>query len=338
MDLVQNPFNRIFSIFASFPFFPKKEQLAASQRLQRAANTSTPIPRVEDKVKESSPASTADPAILSEKRETEEKMETPAASTPSGDDTPDTSAAKVTTETPQAKEKELADDLDLDFEEISDGELDEEARIKGLGDALGVDWASLVEESKAITQQKSKKIETSAKQRWQSHRILLDVGVSFKMAGAQFAKVVLLDAQQKLAQETPAAEVVEPVDSKDVCVKMEVDNEQTVDVDRKSGKVITSNGHGVAGACVSMESPKLHPVASAQVANRSTAQQQYNLVFNATGPYSRALVAKRDIALRRQLCNLPISENNFKVTTNRHSTGYENIAMKLFQKALTTSH
>ena len=36
--------------------------------------------------------------------------------------------------------------MDLDFEEISDGELEEESRNKGLGDALGVDWASLAKE------------------------------------------------------------------------------------------------------------------------------------------------------------------------------------------------
>lgn len=37
----------------------------------------------------------------------------------------------------------------MDFEEISDGELEEEIKTscKGLGDALGVDWESLVKES-----------------------------------------------------------------------------------------------------------------------------------------------------------------------------------------------
>lgn len=265
-------------------------------------------------------------------------METIATITPSADNVLNTSSTKPATELPQVKEKELADDLDLDFEEISDGELDEEARIKGLGDALGVDWASLVEESKAITQQKSKKIETSAKQRWQSHRILLDVGVSFKMAGAQFAKAVLLDAQQKLAQETPATEITVPIESKVVCVKMEIDSENVEEVEDKLSKLVASNGHDATGAIALTDTLKLHPVASAQVADRSSAQQQCSLVFNATGPYSRALVARRDIAMRRQLCNLPISENNFKATANRHTTGYENIAIKLFQKALTASH
>lgn len=323
-------------ILISFNFFRFQEQLAASQREQRVANTSTPTMHIENKSNELSPASITDTPIANENKEAEEKVETLATNTLTGDDALETPAAKALVETPQPKEKELVDDLDLDFEEISDGELDEEARIKGLGDALGVDWASLVEESKAITQQKSKKIETSAKQRWQSHRILLDVGVSFKMAGAQFAKTILLDAQQKLSRETLGTEVSEPVDSKDVCVKMETDIENAGDDDSKSAIVIPSNGHGAAN--VLTDSLKLHPVATAQVANRSYAQQQCNLVFNATGPYSRALVAKRDIAMRRQLCNLPISENNFKATPNRHSTGYESIAVKLFQKALTATH
>lgn len=325
------------SFLISFHFFHHtQEQLVASQRQQRLSNTSTPTLHIENKAKELSPASNADTAIASENKEAEEKMESLATSKLPGDDALEAPVAKTPVEMPQPKEKELADDLDLDFEEISDGELDEEARIKGLGDALGVDWASLVEESKAIAQQKSKKIETSAKQRWQSHRILLDVGVSFKMAGGQFAKTILLDAQQKLAQETLGTEVSEPVDSKDVCVKMETDIENAGDVDSKSAIVIASNGHDTANAL--MDSLKLHPVATAQVANRLLAQQHCNLVFNATGPYSRALVAKRDIAMRRQLCNLPISENNFKATANRHSTGYESIAVKLFQKALTAIH
>lgn len=263
-------------------------------------------------------------------------MEVSTTDTPSRDDTPEASAAKPANDTPQAKEKELVEELDLDFEEISDGELDEEARIKGLGDALGVDWASLVEESKAITQRKSKKIETSAKQRWQANRILLDVGVSFKMAGMDFAKAVLLDAQRALIEETAAAEIAEPVDSKEVCVKMETDAENDGDADTKPVKVVKANGHDAVDA--SSDAMKLHPVASAQVFNRSTAQHQYNLMLNATGPYSRALIAKRDIAMRRQLCNLPICENNFKSTTNRHSTGYETIATKLFQKAIAASH
>lgn len=291
---------------------------------------STPTTLAEDKTKEIPSESIGDIGIIVVNKEKDDQSDAQATvADPNADDSL-LDAATVKVETPQTKEKELCDDLDLDFEEISDGELDEEARVKGLGDALGVDWASLVEESKAITQERSKKIETSAKQRWQSHRILLDVGISFKMAGTHFAEAVLTDAQRKLAQETAAREAhAEPDDAKDVPIKMEID-EPTDDDDKELVKV---------KAETSTDLPKLHPVASAQVTYRSNAQQRCSLVFNATGPYSRALVAKRDIALRRQLCNLPIRENNFKPTAHRTTgIGYENIAMKLFKRALAPAN
>lgn len=104
-----------------------------------------------------------------------------------------------------------ADDLDLDFEEISDGELEEEARIRSLGDALGVDWASLVNESKAIARERrgvasgNAAGSRSAKQRWQPYRILLDVGVSFRRAGAEFAAGVLNAAQRQVKLDEMAA-------------------------------------------------------------------------------------------------------------------------------------
>lgn len=70
------------------------------------------------------------------------------------------------------------DNMELDFEEISEDELEEESKIKGLGDALGVDWASLVAESRPRTKPIS-----SAKLRWESHNVLVNLGVSVKLAG-----------------------------------------------------------------------------------------------------------------------------------------------------------
>lgn len=237
----------------------------------------------------------------------------------------------------------IADDIDLDFEEISDGELEEEARIKGLGDALGVDWASLVEESKAITQEKSKKVDTSAKQCWQAHRILLDVGVSFKMAGQEFAKNVLIEAHQKLLNETNA----ERNENQEINVKIETVDDDVDEIEFKTEA--NTNGQPAMKLNEKRESNELivetnklqlHPLACSQVAARNLAHKRYNLVFNATGPYSRALCAKRDIAMRRQLCNLPISENNCKTTTAvpRQCSGYESIAIKLFRKTLSTTN
>ncbi|CAG4941524.1 unnamed protein product [Parnassius apollo] len=55
--------------------------------------------------------------------------------------TQDTSGVGEEKESQEGKEDE--DVTNLDFEEISDGELEEERTRAGLGDALGVDWASL---------------------------------------------------------------------------------------------------------------------------------------------------------------------------------------------------
>ncbi|KAG8338359.1 Tuberous sclerosis 2-like protein [Homalodisca vitripennis] len=69
----------------------------------------------------------------------------------------------------------------LDFEEISDEELEEEARAnKGLGDALGVDWASLVAESRPRVVEAGP---GAARRRWQPENILARIGVSMEYAG-----------------------------------------------------------------------------------------------------------------------------------------------------------
>lgn len=96
-----------------------------------------------------------------------------------------------------------ADLADLDFEDVSDGELEEEARIRRLGDALGVDWASLVDEARARAR-RDRQLARPAKQRWQAHRILLDVGVSFRRAGAEHAAEVLNGALRQLRRDEAA--------------------------------------------------------------------------------------------------------------------------------------
>ncbi|XP_031628570.1 fl(2)d-associated complex component-like isoform X2 [Contarinia nasturtii] len=218
--------------------------------------------------------------------------------------------------------KELCDDIDLDFEEISDGELEEEARTKGLGDALGVDWASLVEESKAMMREKLTKIETSAKQRWNPDQILLDVGVSFKMAGTAFAQQTLMTAYENIRRELKCSKIkIEPNDDSnytDTQVKIEPENDIKV-----------PNVNGIA-----KEDRKLilHPLPCVQTSIQNTVDKQRQLVFSASGPYSRGLCCKRDIELRRKLCNLSVCESNCKAITTK--TGYENNAISLFQKVL----
>ncbi|KAL1458171.1 hypothetical protein WDU94_008340 [Cyamophila willieti] len=74
----------------------------------------------------------------------------------------------------------LADDFDLDFEDASDDDLETKATI---GDALGVDWASLVQETKPQT---SSQEETgSAKKRWEPAQIFARLGLSESMAGKE---------------------------------------------------------------------------------------------------------------------------------------------------------
>lgn len=79
----------------------------------------------------------------------------------------------------------------MDFEEISDGELEEDIKTsgKGLGDALGVDWESLVKETQARRTMPSN--QDSAENRWQCKAIFYRIGISKKYAGEDFVKKLL---------------------------------------------------------------------------------------------------------------------------------------------------
>lgn len=239
-----------------------------------------------------------------------------------------------------AQSKDMADEIDLDFEEISDGELEEEARNRGLGDALGVDWASLVEESKEIAREKSKSVESSARQRWQPHRILLDTGISFKMAGETFAKRTLQDAHAKLIAEIEEEQRVRHIATNGIVKSESMDMEEdSLSNDTNQLAIIKreddTKSHGDARDDIKeIFKLELHPLACVQVGTRMEANRRQQLVFNAVGPFSRALCAKRDIGMRRQLCGLPIKENNCKLAAAKQSSGYETIAARLFQKAL----
>ncbi|XP_046607092.1 zinc finger CCCH domain-containing protein 13-like [Neodiprion virginianus] len=78
----------------------------------------------------------------------------------------------------------------MDFEEISDGELEEDIKTsgKGLGDALGVDWESLVKESqprRVLTMNQN-----TAQSRWQCKAIFQRIGISMKYAGAEMVESI----------------------------------------------------------------------------------------------------------------------------------------------------
>lgn len=74
----------------------------------------------------------------------------------------------------------------MDFEEISDGELEEDIKTsgKGLGDALGVDWASLVNESQPRRSQN----QDVTQNRWQCKAVFQRIGISVKAAGNELVE------------------------------------------------------------------------------------------------------------------------------------------------------
>lgn len=213
-----------------------------------------------------------------------------------------------------------------------------ESRIKGIGDALGVDWASLVEESKAMMQEKLLKCETSAKQQWSPNQILLDIGVSYKMGGGEFAQETLLNAYETLKQDSEPvfgdlADTV-PANDNHLAIKIKVE----MDDDGEPVAESKVNGQHEVNRSASANEPELHlhPLPCVQRSARNLTNKLNRLVFNASGPYSRGLCTRRDIALRRQLCNLAVNESNCRSNSGKSAFGYESVALKLFQKAVKT--
>lgn len=217
--------------------------------------------------------------------------------------------------------------MDLDFEEISDGELEEESRIKGLGDALGVDWASLAKETQRPIKLESDEFVDSTKSRWSPYRILWDIGVSAKLAGEDYARLVLTEARDELRrekqdhrlrmeqlkvekteltngdvkQESPADDDIkiktEPKDDEEV--KQEaVDDDATPELEADEPEEDFERDDDVL----------THPLAQMQVLMRKLHTKRKNLIVHSTGKYGRALSARRDLKIRRQLCNLPMRD------------------------------
>ena len=79
----------------------------------------------------------------------------------------------------------------MDFEEISDGELEEDVKTscKGLGDALGVDWESLVKESQP--RRHTVAGNDNAQDRWQCKAVFRRIGISVKAAGHELVETLL---------------------------------------------------------------------------------------------------------------------------------------------------
>lgn len=187
------------------------------------------------------------------------------------------------------------ENMDLDFEEISEDELEEESRVKGIGDALGVDWASLVAESRPRIKPMS-----SAKRRWESHNVLVNLGISVDLAGEDLVKDIL--------QEHTEAELKYQNDEK---------NEDSE----------TPNVNGVRETMAIS-----HPVGVIQVANREK-QAVRKALFSSAGPNCRALSARRDLMIRRHLCNLPLRDS-YVEAPKRHDPELLKLAVQMFERCI----
>lgn len=217
----------------------------------------------------------------------------------------------------------------------------------GLGDALGVDWASLVQESQFI--QKDSTLETTAKQRWQPYRIFLDVGISYKMAGNLFAEEILKNSFEKLKiEEFERKKILKSVKTEEIFIKKEIiedgeeeqqQQQQQVPVDEELDTKLDDDFEIYN---------KMNPIACVQVASRLKHFQRKNLIINASGDFSRGLSARRDLQLRRQLCGFPSKEINNSVGSNINSnsnnrTNQSSVfnselaktAVNLFQRAIS---
>lgn len=221
---------------------------------------------------------------------------------------------------PLRKEESLDEEnpMELDFEEISEDELEEETRVKGLGDALGVDWASLVAESRPRIKPLS-----SAKRRWESHNVLVNLGVSVEMAGEDLVKDIMKEHAIAIAQEDK--ETNEKATDDALTPKEEIKEELINGIDQVNEKKT-----GDDKVDVNIEIP--HPIACIQVAKKETLAVRKSL-FSSAGPYRRALSARRDLAIRRHLCNLPIKDT-YVEAPKQHNPELFQLATQLFQRCL----
>lgn len=215
----------------------------------------------------------------------------------------------------------------MDFEEISDGELEEESRIKGLGDAVGVDWASLAKETQRPIKHEPDEFMSSTKSRWTSHRILWDIGVSAKLAGEDFTRRVLTAARSKLRSEKQElrqqlkqrqiekaeltngdlkAETDVADQGSDIKIKSEPKDEE--EAKHEPNEEDTSEADGPIEDFELESDVLMHPLAGVQVLMRRFQTKRQNLILHSTGKYGRALSSRKDMKIRRQLCNLSTRE------------------------------
>lgn len=211
--------------------------------------------------------------------------------------------------------KELKKEMDLDFEEISDGELEEESksRIKGLGDALGVDWASLAKETQKPATRSTSEIYNMTRCRWSAHRILWDIGVSVKYAGEEFARNTLTEARDELRREKrewllKQKEQLNGDIKKEESMEIEIKKEPE---DNPQPEPTNENEENCELEDFELDMDVLpHHLAQMQVLMRKLAIERQNLILNPSIKHGRALSSRKDLSMRRQLCNLPIKDSH----------------------------
>lgn len=224
--------------------------------------------------------------------------------------------------------KELKKEMDLDFEEISDGELEEESRIKGIGDALGVDWESLAKETQRPIIQTPDVFSNSTKARWTPHRILWDIGISVNLAGEEFARRMLTEARDELRREKQEhrMKLAQTIKDSSALVNGGIKKEPNDEI--LNGQTIKNEPMDVDDTKeeqqeadkLNIEEPEddfdqdddvlTHPIAHIQVYKRKLLMKRKNLIIHSPLKYGRALSARRDLQIRRQLCNLPTRDVN----------------------------
>ncbi|KAJ8973700.1 hypothetical protein NQ317_000752 [Molorchus minor] len=265
----------------------------------------------------------------------EQPVQPEAADTTSLKDQHASTASQKSQSPPRSPNKNMAkeesideDNMDLDFEEISEDELEEELKVKGLGDALGVDWASLVAEFRPRNKPAS-----SAKLRWESHNILTNLGVSVRLAGEDLVKNIL--------QEHTEAKIQEQLEGKqNLHVKVSVKTEpQEVNMNGIKEEIMEETTEvkqeleETKEEYVDMEEIIIsHPIAAIQVANREK-QAIRKTLFTNVGSHRRALAARRDLTVRRHLCNLPL-DDTYVEAPKRHDPELLKIATQLFERCL----
>lgn len=184
----------------------------------------------------------------------------------------------------------------------------------------------------------------------------MDIGISVRLAGEAYAQRVLTESKEKLREEIEefkaAAEqqkvaAVKKEEEEQLFNGVKIKKEKLDEDEQKeqqAEETIVKKEDSNENSEVSEQEANLadidkilHPVASVHVAMRERARARRNLILCAAGPHSRALSARRDLEIRRQLCGFPPQECNERITEHQSTpTNPElhEMVMKLYQNTM----